>query len=186
MRRTPLFIALLLLPVTPHAQELAAGANSVQQDTSAIAMALDAKNTAILAILQKLTVCNAGGKFYRPSTAGADAQGCVAPSAASDPDVAKLLVCNASQALYDPLDPKATAQGCVALPSPTYYFAACTSTVARGGIVTQAALTAAGVWPSGFDNNSTVVGKSGALPAGTYEAMGHCPAPGATLWRKKS
>lgn len=63
---------LLLTSSVLTAQEASVGLDTVQADTQAIAMQMDAKNAAVLAVLQKLTTCNAAGAFYRPDAAGAD------------------------------------------------------------------------------------------------------------------
>lgn len=104
-----------------NAQTAVAMPHSVQQDTSAIAMTMDAKTTAIMAVLQKITACNAKSKFYRPGTAGADASGCVTPPAPPatpvDPSLAAILKCNLSQKFYRPTATGADASGCVASPA---------------------------------------------------------------------
>lgn len=75
--RTLLFVAGCITVNSAAAQEMSAGRNQLQEDTHSIAMSMDAKNNAIMVILQKLTACNALGKFYRPNVADADANGCV-------------------------------------------------------------------------------------------------------------
>lgn len=76
--RWSLSIALAGIPLAGTAQEATSGGHDLQADTSAISMAMDAKNNALLVVLQKLTTCNAVGKFYRPGATGADAAtGCV-------------------------------------------------------------------------------------------------------------
>jgi len=71
------------LLATPQAQETNSGGLDLKADTHAIAQMMDAKNNAVMAVLQKLTTCNAKGTFYRPTESGADSDGCVSPSAAS-------------------------------------------------------------------------------------------------------
>lgn len=63
------------------AQEASARGSDVQEDTRAIAIQMDAKNAAVLSILQMLTTCNAKRAFYQPTDTSADADGCVWPSA---------------------------------------------------------------------------------------------------------
>jgi hypothetical protein len=74
------------LSVAPlvNAQEAAAAGDMVRTDTNAIAIQMDAKNTAMMAVLQKLTTCNALGSFYRPGQPGADANGCVSSGSSAN------------------------------------------------------------------------------------------------------
>lgn len=82
-KRFVFFAALTAISVSANSQEAASVGNSVLMDTRAIAMQMDAKNQAVLAILQKLTTCNAKKMFYQPNDEGADDEGCIAPTSAS-------------------------------------------------------------------------------------------------------
>lgn len=88
-----------------HALEATAAGNSVHTDTSAIAQQMDAKNVALLVILQKLTTCNANGKYYRPAAIGADTNGCL--GSRSD-------LCAEQGRDYAPTQAGADANGCKA------------------------------------------------------------------------
>jgi len=68
-----------------NAQESSAGIDTIRADTNAIANQMEAKNAAVLAILQKLTACNAKKRFYQPSDSSADADGCTAPALTATP-----------------------------------------------------------------------------------------------------
>lgn len=78
LRKALPVVVTLLLPSSLSAQEMSTGTHDLKADTNAIAQMMDAKNTAVLAILQAMTTCQAKLRFYKPGAA-ADADGCAEP-----------------------------------------------------------------------------------------------------------
>lgn len=121
MRQSLLLIALICCTLSPMlvAQEAAASRDTFRSDVNAIANQMDAKTTAVTAILQNLTTCNAKSRFYRPGAAGADGNGCVAPTAAPDATAQAIAKCNSAGKLYDPTSKSKDANGCETIIDPT-------------------------------------------------------------------
>jgi hypothetical protein len=110
------------------AQEAAASRDTFRSDVSAISMQMDAKTLALTTIIQQLATCNAKSRFYRPGVAGADANGCVMPTAAPDATAQAIAKCNTSGKLYNPSSSAKDANGCVVIADPTAKkLAACNS-----------------------------------------------------------